>query len=137
MTRDILQSDIELARKLLEDACPDNQIIETLLRRGIPEAQASHLVEDLRHGKLVMAKPPSVKPPALVLPNPALERGGSFRRRRSHQPHRSRPTRRAERNVILALALVCLLVIAAVVLWYRPHRTASPATGSAVSKSVK
>jgi len=50
MTHDILQSDVDLAKRLLKAKCPDSEIVAALLRRGIDQFDAERLVSDLRQG---------------------------------------------------------------------------------------
>jgi hypothetical protein len=53
MTHHILQSDIELARKLLAANRPEAEIVAALTRRGVEPAKATRLVEDLQCGRAV------------------------------------------------------------------------------------
>ena len=48
MVRDVLHSDVEFGRRLVEENQADAQIIEALCRRGIDRSKAARLVEDLR-----------------------------------------------------------------------------------------
>jgi hypothetical protein len=58
MTNDILQSDIELARKLLDANCASDEIVAALSYRGIKAERAAHLIADLQDGKTVEADRP-------------------------------------------------------------------------------
>jgi len=53
MTHEIVQSDVDLARKLLAAKYPPSDILMALTRRGVGLDAATQLVEDLRQGKLV------------------------------------------------------------------------------------
>jgi hypothetical protein len=50
MTKDILLSDVDLAERLIKAGRPDDEIIATLLKRGIEAGKAAKLVLDLRQG---------------------------------------------------------------------------------------
>lgn len=58
MTHDILQTDIELAIRLMGEQRSAEQIIRALLNRGIDPAAAARLVDDLRSGRDVTAQSP-------------------------------------------------------------------------------
>ena len=51
MTHDVLQTDIDLAIKLRDDQCSDEEIIRALVHRRVHPDKAAHLVADLRTGK--------------------------------------------------------------------------------------
>src|SRR6267378_119303 len=53
MTNDILQSDIDLARRLLDARRPADEIVAALSYRGINGNRAAHLVADFHAGKAV------------------------------------------------------------------------------------
>jgi hypothetical protein len=53
MTRDILQTDIDLATRLMANHRPDDEIIQALVHRGIDSGPAAQLVEELRSGRKV------------------------------------------------------------------------------------
>lgn len=59
MTHDILQSDIELAKRLRDSQHPDEEIIRALVHRGIEAGIAAQFVDDLRSGKKVTAQSPT------------------------------------------------------------------------------
>src|SRR4051812_38412769 len=63
MTHDVLQSDIELAERMIEASRPDIEIIAALDARRIDRSRATQLVQDLRSGKKVEPDPIS-RPPA-------------------------------------------------------------------------
>ena len=60
MTRDVQQSDFELAQKLIWAGCEDSGIIARLCYRGVDPVQAKELAEGLREGRLVKLKPSCV-----------------------------------------------------------------------------
>jgi len=58
MTRCILPTDIELAKKLLTARRPDDAIVTALVHRGIESSGAAQLVADLRSGRPVAPQIP-------------------------------------------------------------------------------
>jgi hypothetical protein len=72
MTNDILQSDIDLARKLLDGNRPSDEIVAALAYRGINGTRAAQLVADLQAGKKVEPdRPISINLPSRTTENPA------------------------------------------------------------------
>ncbi len=57
MTHDILQTDIDLATKLMAEGRTDEEIVATLAQRRVDPAKAFQLVDDLRQGRKVTAQP--------------------------------------------------------------------------------
>jgi hypothetical protein len=53
MTRDILQTDIDLATRLMANHRPDDEIILALAHRGVELGPAAQLVDELRSGRKV------------------------------------------------------------------------------------
>jgi hypothetical protein len=51
MIHEVLPSDVEFAKKLLNHSNTDGEILECLHARGIEPAKAAQLVDDLRHGR--------------------------------------------------------------------------------------
>ena len=51
MIHEILPSDVELARGMLDASHSDAEILANLASRGIEPAKAAELVDDLRHGR--------------------------------------------------------------------------------------
>jgi len=51
MTHDILPSDVECAKAMLDSSHSDAEILAFLATRGIEPAKAGGLVDDLRHGR--------------------------------------------------------------------------------------
>lgn len=58
MTHDPVQSDLELANRLLKAGCPDPEIATVLTARGLEPAKAAQLVADLRSGKTITLETP-------------------------------------------------------------------------------
>jgi|KBSMisStaDraftv2_1062788.scaffolds.fasta_scaffold116568_1 hypothetical protein len=69
MTNDILQSDIDLARKLLGDRRPTDEIVAALAYRGVTASRAAQLVADLQAGRTVEPD----RPISINLPPKATE----------------------------------------------------------------
>jgi len=53
MTHDVLQTDIDLARRLIDSGLPATEIVAALVYRGIDSNRANQLVLDIQSGKLV------------------------------------------------------------------------------------
>lgn len=58
MTHDILPSDVECAKAMLESSHSDAEILAFLATRGIEPTKAGGLVDDLRHGRHPVAQLP-------------------------------------------------------------------------------
>ena len=56
MTREILDSDVEFAQRLLGEGRSDKEIAVALGLRGIEPAQAADLLTDLRKGRKIRPK---------------------------------------------------------------------------------
>jgi hypothetical protein len=56
MTHEILQSDVDLARRLLAARRPNKEIVAALMLRGIDVAEAERLVDDLSQGRRVKVR---------------------------------------------------------------------------------
>jgi hypothetical protein len=54
MTSEIVQSDIDLTRRMIESRRPDREIIMILGKRGIDTDRAALLIDDLRYGRKVV-----------------------------------------------------------------------------------
>jgi hypothetical protein len=93
MTHDILESDIELATKLLRSNQPVPEILNTLVRRGIDPGKAVQLVEDLREGKTVRPDLP-LTPLHTIQPHPRPAGSGG----NAGHSHSSRRSSRADRS---------------------------------------
>ena len=64
MIHEVLQSDVEVARRLISSGHPDPEIVVALTSRGIEPAKATQLLDDLHHGRR-----PAVQ--VLVVPRPS------------------------------------------------------------------
>ncbi len=111
MTDDILQSDIELARGLIQARQDDKQIIEALTHRGIDSGKAAQLINDLRQGRKVTPRPmfvaetePAPAPSRSSLPVNREPRPSS----RSRQPTHSTHVRRGPGVLVWFLAGILL-----------------------------
>ena len=134
MTHDILQTDIDLATKLKDDQHPDEDIVLALVRRGITQAKAAQLVDDLRHNR--MASIQSAIPAEFALgQRPALRRAAAQTEQSSpkpspqtasprEQPVRppSRPRKKSPASWWAAAALVALVIVVVALVLYRRHR---------------
>jgi hypothetical protein len=147
MIHDILQSDIELAVRLREDQRPDEEILQTLMHRGIEAGKAAQLLDDLRSGRKVSAAPaPSEFAPRrrtrterhpkeepVSAPAPAPERHSA---RESRSRHRGRAGSQSFRGLFLFLVGLAVVVVACVVYWrFRTPVTAPQETGPTPAKA--
>lgn len=135
MTNDILQSDIDLARRLLDASRPCEEIVAALGYRGINGPRAAQLVADLQAGKVVEPD----KPITINLPlNPTSETRPSEQQQSRkaapaelpearHPSSRSRPRKKIGLPwfILLALAAATVSVAAFVLLTRKTHTTDS------------
>jgi hypothetical protein len=56
MTREILEADVEFARRLLEEDRLDGDIVRALGLRGIEAANSANLLAELRAGRKIRSK---------------------------------------------------------------------------------
>jgi hypothetical protein len=84
MIHEILQSDVELARGMVNSCHPDAEILAFLASRGVEPAKATQLLDDLRHGRQ-----PNVQLPFVPRPDDqgALDRVGVTRREAPREHH--------------------------------------------------
>ena len=112
MTHDVLQSDIELARRLIKEEKTDPEIISALGFRGIPEGTATQLIEDLRAGRLkdqpMTYVPRSPKRTAVM-----AGEGAQPHPPRKHSSKR-RPQKPGQGNSVFFWILVALLALLAI-----------------------
>jgi hypothetical protein len=123
MTNDILQSDIDLARRLLDAHRPADEIVAALGYRGINGNRATQLVTDLQSGKPVEPD----KPITISLPSRPIEEAPPSEQQHSRkstpaelageQPPRVLPRRRKSNTflwftIAVAAAAVCLVAFA-------------------------
>ncbi len=75
MTKDIVQSDIDLARRLLDSRQPTAEVVAALLRRGVSQGAALRLIEDLQLGRTVTPRlpVPERRAPAAADAGPAAQ----------------------------------------------------------------
>jgi hypothetical protein len=132
MTPDILQSDLDLARKLLHAGRPATQIITALRHRGIDSERAARLVADLQSGKPVepdkpikISLSPAPSPPASQQSDVKSSRppDSSAKRAARSRPRRTEPVSHWFTVIALVSATVC--VAAFVFLSRRSHPSAS------------
>lgn len=138
MTHNLLQTDIELATRLMVGQRPDEEIIRALMYRGVDPSLAAQLVDDLHNGRDVTARTPlpqelhlrrrsrsASKAPETSerspTPSPAAEP------RSEPPPSRSREGRKSSRLLVrISLGLAALaLVVLAFVLYQRSQDNAS------------
>jgi len=125
MTRDILQSDIDLAIRLRDELRPGAEIIQALARRGIDSARAAQLVDDLKNGRDVEAQ--ATVPSEFTLrqrkrvehrkPEPASAAPPQLRR--NHPPRRGTSGTKASRAawwVVMAPLGVLIVVLGAILI---------------------
>jgi hypothetical protein len=56
MTREILETDVEFARRLLKEDRLDSDILRALGLRGLEAANSANLLADLRAGRKIRSK---------------------------------------------------------------------------------
>jgi hypothetical protein len=140
MTKNILQSDIDLAKQLLGGDHSESDVVEVLVRRGIEPTSAAQLVSDLRQGKqaaptLQFGKNGPLTPPkepqaesASPVDAESAESESDHRRVRTKRRRGSGSNRRktSERRWGIIAALVCIFGLAAGTVLYQfkyHHRT--------------
>jgi hypothetical protein len=133
MTNDILQTDIDLARRLLDASRPADEIVAALVYRGINPNRAAQLVADLQAGKVVEPD----KPITINLPSTALYETSRPEQQQNpkavstelaqeaSQRSRSRPRKSMPWFTLLALAAATVSVAAFVLLNRKSHSTGS------------
>jgi hypothetical protein len=137
MTHEILQSDIDLAERLLKEGQPDDEVSAALVRRGIEPGKAAALIADLHAGRPVRTQvmlPPELA--AVVLSKRAVAEPNGSNSRKQPAPSRSdaRASARAHAGGqksafwfwVIVLFLVGLAVVTAWVIFrhYAPNRGA-------------
>lgn len=132
MTHDILQSDIDLARKLLHAGRPANEIVTALGHRGIDSDRAARLVADLQSGKTVEPDKPikiNLSPaPAPPAPHQSdIKSGPTASTGKRTAPSRPRQQKEPASPwfTIIALVSAAVCIAAFVFLSRRSHRAAS------------
>src|SRR6267142_393676 len=121
MTEEILQSDIDLARKLITVGCGDAEIVQALQYRRIAPERASILVQELRQGRQVEPDKDSNPVVPRAYSEPARPAASSLSRplTSSREHRRSRKTRWFP-ILVGASVLLCVGVLAVI-----NHRTHS------------
>jgi hypothetical protein len=122
MTHDVLQSDIDLARRLSEARCPDSEIVIVLTYRGIDSSRAARLIADIQSGKTVEPdKPIAINLARKTSAEPFTSGGQRRGRSAKDSSKRGRGNRRGQPNtsafpwtmiIALASAVVCVTVFA-------------------------
>jgi hypothetical protein len=92
MIHEILPSDVEFARGLINSSHSDAEILAYLASRGIETAQAAKLVDDLRHGRQ-----PSVQVPFVPFPG-GHGTSGRAKVARAHSHHEYHAPQRHSRS---------------------------------------
>jgi hypothetical protein len=64
MIHEIVSSDVEFARGMMDSGHPDTELLAYLATRGLDPAKAAQLVDDLRHGRESSAQLPYELRPA-------------------------------------------------------------------------
>ena len=64
MIHEIVSSDVDFARGMMDSGHPDAEILAYLASRGLEPAKAAQLVDDLRHGRTPSAQLPFELRPA-------------------------------------------------------------------------
>jgi hypothetical protein len=119
MTNDILQSDIDLARRLLDARRPSEEIVAALTYRGINGDRAAQLIAALQAGKTVEPdRPITISLPSKTVEEtapsePQYSRKSTVSASAAERPQESRPSRRGGgafpwfTAIALAAAAVC------------------------------
>lgn len=133
MTNDILQSDIDLARRLLDAGRPASEVVAALGHRGIESPRATQLVADLQAGKRVEPDQPIKISLPSKTSNPTISSGPEPLRQPSPgDSPGDRPqyvqSRKQSRGgfpwfTIIALASVAVCITAFVTLSRKSHKT--------------
>lgn len=107
MLNDILQSDIELARRLISEGNPDEAVVASLLKRRLNVEKAARLVADLRAGRTVVPDLHSIE--AEPLPEAPRTQARHDSAQRKDRPRRKTPRLQvSQRRWAMVAVLVCL-----------------------------
>ncbi|MCX6923755.1 MAG: hypothetical protein NT154_11190 [Verrucomicrobia bacterium] len=129
MTKDILQTDIDLAKRLRDEQRPDEEIVQALVHRGVDPTKAANVADALRNGRKTSVQ--LAIPAEFTLGVPARPRRPGRRSGRRSSSRSSRTAPRSEQSSPAAtpglkmspaikwggvgLALVVLAVVAFVI----------------------
>ena len=114
MIHEILSSDVDFAKGLIDSGHSDPEILASLASRGLDPAQAAQLLDDLRHDRKPSANLPFDFRPA----NPGAVRTRDVAREESHRApparrHRSRRGKHKRSGIPWwFIVLVCVAVFA-------------------------
>jgi hypothetical protein len=138
MTHAILQSDIDLAQRLLAEGLSEESVVSALERRGIELYRAAQLVSDLRQGAVVEAETaaPELAEEAAIVAfgsvEPAEHAPSALRDRPEHRERSSLGAR-----LLIGGLLVCFLgVVGAVVVPYYVKKSRERKAREAVAEQV-
>jgi len=90
MIHDILDSDVQFARGLIESNQPDAEVISALCRRGVEAVKASGLVTDLRRNLSVKGALAPARIPRAITQTPAIEGATALEPRKGEKRPRHR-----------------------------------------------
>lgn len=87
MIHDLLSSDVDFARGMIDSSHPDAEILAYLASRGVEPSKASQLVDDLRHGRHPSAPLPFMPRPVGhgSVGGPGFAREGTHRQHHAHR----------------------------------------------------
>lgn len=117
MIHEILSSDVDFARGLIDSGHSDPEILASLASRGLDPAPAAQLLDDLRHGRKPSANLPfdfrPASPGAVGKREPAREEA-----HRAPPAHRHRSHRRKHKRSAISWWFIILIGIALFALGY-------------------
>ena len=117
MIHEILSSDIDFARGMMDSGHPDTEILGYLASRGLEPAKAAQMVDDLRHGRK-----PNVRLPAEFLPAGHSAAGRKVTANKEATPvapaHQKRSGSRKHKRSAIPWWFILLAVIALLALGY-------------------
>jgi len=121
MTRNLLQSDLDLVRRLISDERADVEIVAVLRQRGIDALKAQRVVGELRSGRSVSAEVLSTEQPISTGAAQADLGGGARGPIDEGQSGQRRSHRRASSAArwVTLTALLCLVVLGIAGLLYQ------------------
>lgn len=134
MINDILQTDINLAKRLKSEQHTDQEIIKALVQRGVDPVKAAQLVDDLNNGRPLSAQPAA--PPEFTAerrsrskarpPESESEgfapKNGTESSREPRPQHKGRGGKKAPLMRYLLMAIIVMAIILAAVIYVRNGR---------------